>query len=206
MTTGAEVRHAERGALHFGLVQKFGGDNDRDRPSERFESDSVMRTARRARPSIADRGQDDVVLGGDCRHQRRVGGFGKTFLAVVVDRGELVALAEQRRRLAQEPAGIPFGVVENAERWPRARTTRGAGDTGSASTRPRGSNTNSNSLIHFAVLLRCAAVPAASRVRNTRFPPSPINSTSHPRIQARRSSRCPRCCAVPARSCGPSRG
>ena len=45
---GVEVGHAERGALHLGLIQEFGRDDDRRRPSQRFESDAVMRTARRA--------------------------------------------------------------------------------------------------------------------------------------------------------------
>ena len=67
-------------ALHLGLVDEFGGDDDRGGPSQGFERNSVMRTARRARPSIADSGQDDVVLGSDRREQRRVGRFRKLSL------------------------------------------------------------------------------------------------------------------------------
>jgi len=70
---GREVGHTEGGALHLGLVRELGGNDDRGRAAQGFEGDAVMRTARRARPSIADRGQDDVVLGGDPRDQRRVG-------------------------------------------------------------------------------------------------------------------------------------
>ena len=66
-----EIGHAERGTLHLGLVQKFGGHNNRGRPPQRFQFDAVMRTARRARPSIADRGQDDVVFGSNRGKQRR---------------------------------------------------------------------------------------------------------------------------------------
>ena len=40
-----EVGHAERVALHLGLVPEFGGDDDRGRPPQAFESDAVMRTA-----------------------------------------------------------------------------------------------------------------------------------------------------------------
>ncbi len=43
-----EIGHAERDALHLGLVPELGGDDDRGRPSEGFEGDAVMRTARRA--------------------------------------------------------------------------------------------------------------------------------------------------------------
>jgi hypothetical protein len=83
-----EVGHAERVALHLRLVQEFGGDDDRGRPSQRFELDAVMRTARRARPSIADRGQDDVVIGGDRGEQRWIGILREALLAVVIDRRE----------------------------------------------------------------------------------------------------------------------
>src|SRR6266853_4697090 len=43
-----EVAHAERIALHLRLVQKLGGDDDRGRSAQCFESDAVMRTARSA--------------------------------------------------------------------------------------------------------------------------------------------------------------
>ena len=51
----SEARHTERIALHLRLVQELGSDDHRRRATQRFESDSVMRTARRARPSVADR-------------------------------------------------------------------------------------------------------------------------------------------------------
>ena len=79
MTTGDEVGHAERGALNLRLVQKLARDHDRGRPAQRFECNAIMRTARRARPSIADRGQDDVVVGGDLGDQCGIGGFGRSF-------------------------------------------------------------------------------------------------------------------------------
>ena len=40
-----EAGHAERIALHLGLVQEFGGDDDRGRAAQGFETDTVMRTA-----------------------------------------------------------------------------------------------------------------------------------------------------------------
>ncbi len=83
-----KIAHAERVALHLRLVQEFGGDDDRGRPSQRFELDAVMRTARRARPSIADRGQDDVVGGGDRGEQRWIGILREALLTVVIDRRE----------------------------------------------------------------------------------------------------------------------
>jgi len=43
-----EVCHAERVALHFGFVQKLGCHDDCGRAAGGFESDGVMRTARRA--------------------------------------------------------------------------------------------------------------------------------------------------------------
>ena len=60
-----EIVHAERTALHLCLVQELGGDDNRCRPAQCFESDAVMRTARSARPSVADRGQHDVGIGSD---------------------------------------------------------------------------------------------------------------------------------------------
>ena len=60
-----KVGHAECSPLNLGLMQELGGDDDGDRPPQGFESDAVMRTARRTRPSIADRGQNKVVLAGD---------------------------------------------------------------------------------------------------------------------------------------------
>ena len=50
-----KIAHTERIALYFRLVEELGGDNDRCRPAQCFESDAVMRTARSARPSVADR-------------------------------------------------------------------------------------------------------------------------------------------------------
>jgi hypothetical protein len=60
-----EIAHAERMALHLCLVQELGSDDNRGRPAQCFESDAVMRTARSARPSVADRRQHHVVIGGD---------------------------------------------------------------------------------------------------------------------------------------------
>jgi len=60
-----EVVHTERLALHLRLVQELGGDDNCCRPAQCFESDAVMRTARSARPSVADRRQHNVVIGGD---------------------------------------------------------------------------------------------------------------------------------------------
>ena len=45
---GHEVGHTEGGTLHLGFVQKFGRDDDCGRPPQRFQSNAVMRTARRA--------------------------------------------------------------------------------------------------------------------------------------------------------------
>ena len=70
-----EIRHAEGLALHQRFVQKFAGNNDRGRAAQGFETDGVMRTARRARSSIADRRQYDVVVGRYGCEQCRVGVF-----------------------------------------------------------------------------------------------------------------------------------
>jgi hypothetical protein len=68
-----EFRHAERGTLYLRLVQEFSGYDDRSRATEGLELDGVMRTARRARPSVADRRQYDVVFGRYHLNQRRIG-------------------------------------------------------------------------------------------------------------------------------------
>lgn len=68
-----QIGQAQRVALHQRLVQKLAGDDDRRRAAQGFETDGVMRTARRARASIADRRENDVVLGGDLRDERRIG-------------------------------------------------------------------------------------------------------------------------------------
>ena len=60
-----EIVHAERMALRLCLVQELGGDDNRCRPAQCFESDAVMRTARSARPSVADRGHHNVGIAGD---------------------------------------------------------------------------------------------------------------------------------------------
>ena len=60
-----EVVQAERVALRLCLVQKLGSHDNRGWPAQRFESDAVMRTARSARPLVADRRQHNVVIGGD---------------------------------------------------------------------------------------------------------------------------------------------
>ncbi len=43
-----KIVHPERVALHLRFVQEFGGDDDHCRAAGGFESDAVMRTARRA--------------------------------------------------------------------------------------------------------------------------------------------------------------
>ena len=60
-----EIAHAERVALHLCLVQEFRSDDNCRGAAGGFQSDAVMRTARRARPSVADRGHHDVVIGGN---------------------------------------------------------------------------------------------------------------------------------------------
>jgi hypothetical protein len=70
-----EIAHAERITLHLRLVQEFRGHDNCRGAAGGFQSDAVMRTARRARPSVTDRGEHDVVGGGDGRDQRRVGLF-----------------------------------------------------------------------------------------------------------------------------------
>ena len=76
----SEIGHAEGLALHQRFVQEFGGDDDRGRAAQGFEADGVMRTARRARASIADRGQDHIVFGRDGFDQSRIGVFRKLSL------------------------------------------------------------------------------------------------------------------------------
>ena len=70
---GVKIAHAERVALHLRLVQELRGDDNCRGAAGGFQSDAVMRTARRARPSVADRGHHDVVIGGDGCDQRWVG-------------------------------------------------------------------------------------------------------------------------------------
>src|SRR5438132_7660234 len=121
-----EIVHAERLALHLRLVQKLGGDDHCRRPARRFQSDAVMRTARSARPSVADRRYHDVVIGRDRRDQRRVGVLGKALLAVVIDGGKGEFSLEPSHRLAQQPTSIPFGVIEHTQAQPtQAADTRG---------------------------------------------------------------------------------
>ena len=80
-----EVVQAERVALRLCLVQKLGGHDNRGGPAQRFESYAVMRTARGARPSVADRRQHNVVVGGNGLDQCAIRVLGKAFLAIVVD-------------------------------------------------------------------------------------------------------------------------
>ena len=90
----SQIGHSERVTLHPRLVQEFGGDDDRRRAAQGFESNAVMRTARGARPSIADRRQHDVVFSGDRRDQLGVGVLRKAFLAVIIDLSKRRLLAE----------------------------------------------------------------------------------------------------------------
>jgi hypothetical protein len=106
-----EVAHAERVALHLCLVQEFRSDDNCRGAAGGFQSDAVMRTARRARPSVADRGHHDVVIGSDGRDQRRVGFLGEVLLAVVVHCGKRGFLLQFRHGLAQQAVGVPFGIV-----------------------------------------------------------------------------------------------
>ena len=68
-----EIGHAERIALRLCLVQEFRSDDNCRGAAGGFQSDAVMRTARRARPSVADRGHHNVVIGRNGRDQRWVG-------------------------------------------------------------------------------------------------------------------------------------
>jgi len=95
-----EFVHAERVALHLCLVQEFRSDDNCRGAAGGFQSDGVMRTARRARPSVTDRGHYDVVSGGDSRDQRRVGFLGEALLAVVVHCSKRDFFLEFRHGLA----------------------------------------------------------------------------------------------------------
>jgi hypothetical protein len=66
-----EITHAEGIALQLGLALELGGDDDRCRAAERFEGNAVMRTARSARPSIANRRHHNIVIGRNRFEQRR---------------------------------------------------------------------------------------------------------------------------------------
>ena len=83
-----EIVHAERIALHLCLMQEFRSDDNCRGAAGGFQSDAVMRTARRARPSVADRGHHDVVIGGNGRDQRWVGLLREALLAVIVHCGK----------------------------------------------------------------------------------------------------------------------
>lgn len=95
-----EIAHAERIALHLRLVQELRGDDNCGGAAGCFETDAVMRTARRARPSVADRGHHDVVVHSDGRDQRRVGLLGEALLAVVVHCSKADFFLEFRHGLA----------------------------------------------------------------------------------------------------------
>jgi DUF917 family protein len=105
-----EIVHAKRIALHLRLVQEFRSDDNCRGAAGCFEADAVMHTARRARPSVADRGHHDVVGGVDGRDQRRVGLLGEALLAVVVHCGKGGFFLEFRHGLAQQAVGVSFGV------------------------------------------------------------------------------------------------
>jgi len=69
-----KIGHAERLPLHCGLMHEFRGHDDRRRAARLFQSYAVMHTARGARPSVADRDKDDVVL---LRNPGDQGGIGR---------------------------------------------------------------------------------------------------------------------------------
>ena len=96
-----EIAHIKSVALYLRLVEEFGGDNDRCRPAQYFESDAVMRTARSARPSVADCRQYNVVISGDYLDQCGIHILGKALLAVVIDGCEGELLLESCDGLAQ---------------------------------------------------------------------------------------------------------
>src|SRR5215469_1854393 len=113
-----KVAHAERIALDLCLMQEFGRDDDRCRMPSGFEPDAIMHTARCARPSVADCGQHNVVIGGDGLDQRRIGLLGKAFLAVIVDCGKGSFFLQLFYGLVQQAIGVPFGIVEHAQTQP----------------------------------------------------------------------------------------
>ena len=110
-----EFRHAERSTLHLRLVHKFSGYHNRGGATGGFELDGVMRTARRARPSVANRRQYDVVIGRNRLDQRRIGVFGETLFAIVLHGRKREFVLQPRDSLAQQAIGIPLGIVEYAQ-------------------------------------------------------------------------------------------
>ena len=68
-----EMLGAERGALDLGFMNECIGNDDGCRDPASFQADCVVQTARRARPSIANRGDDDVDLRGDLVEERSLG-------------------------------------------------------------------------------------------------------------------------------------
>src|SRR5207247_2810044 len=79
------------------------------------QSDRVVETPRRARPSVGGAGEDDVARLRQLVDQlgrRRRGGVG---LLAMDDGGHAVALAQQRAEVADEAVEVRLGVVEEAD-------------------------------------------------------------------------------------------
>ena len=97
---GVKIAHAERVALHLRLVQELRGDDNCRGAAGGFQSDAVMRTARRAGPSVADRRQDNIVIVRDGLDQCWISFLGEAFLAVVIHCGKGEFFLEPRCGLA----------------------------------------------------------------------------------------------------------
>lgn len=105
--------HAERGALDGGLMFEDGGDDDGCGNAGLLQADGVVRTARRAAPSITDPDQRDVVLRRDPRDQLVLRVDREALLLVARHRRERRVLGEQLRRALEDAPAVPLRVVEN---------------------------------------------------------------------------------------------
>lgn len=83
-----EMLGAERGTLYLGFVNERVGDDDGGRDPACFQGDCVVQTARRARSSIANCGDDDINLLDDLVEKRGLHLPREASLLVEADVGE----------------------------------------------------------------------------------------------------------------------
>lgn len=119
---GNQRFHAERRTLHVCLMRKNGRDHDGCWYPGLLERDGVVRTARRARPSITNSRQRNIVFGRDPRYQLRLGIDGKAFLFVARHRSERRIFGKRRHRSLEEFPTVPLRVIEYADA--QSRNTR----------------------------------------------------------------------------------
>ncbi len=104
--------HPHQAGVGFGGIHEDAGDDGCGWEALPLKGNSVVQTARRAAPSIADAGDDNIGVAVQLGHNLRLRRQRSAVLLDVEDLGELELVVEDVADGAEDQVGIGLGIVQ----------------------------------------------------------------------------------------------